>query len=363
MRSRLFNVLRYAIILSGLFGILEATRAADKVVGGPFTVHVGPRSATVAWVVESGSASLGTDPGKLDRTVPVLRAEKVTYTGLKPNTTYYYDAFGRDDGRGSFKTAPLEPANFQFVVYGDNRTRHDVHRRVVEALLKHGVPDFVLQSGDMVENGADTSLWPIFFDIERALLSKAAFFPTLGNHERNNHLYYEFFDQTLPYYSFDWGQAHFAVINSDIGNAAASRPAKATFWEEQTRWLEDDLAKSQDSAFRFVMAHHPPMTAVARRQGDNPEMTALMPMFERLHVTAGLFGHDHNYQHYLKNGVHYIIAGGGGAPLYDVDKPPAGITQKVASTENFVWFKVMEKSAHVEAYSPDGVTIDTFELK
>src|SRR5260370_8063699 len=91
------------------------------------------------------------------------------------------------------------------------------------------------------------------------------------------------------------------------------------------------------------------MTAVARRQGDNPEMTALIPLFEKEHVTAGFFGHDHNYQHYLKNGVHYVITGGGGAPLYDVDKPPAGITQKVISTEHFVAVTVTGKTAPIYA--------------
>jgi acid phosphatase type 7 len=361
VRSGRKPAIHFALICASLLSRLPVL-AADKLVGGPFVVHVGPRSATVVWIVETGSASLGTEPGKAEKSVPVLRAEKVTYPGLKPGTTYYYDVLGRDEGRGSFKTAPLGTADFQFVVYGDNRTRHDVHRRVMAAVVKHGTPDFALQSGDMVENGADSSLWPVFFDIERELLSKTAFFPTLGNHERNNRLYYEFFDQALPYYSFDWGQAHFSIMNSDIGNSAASSAAKASFWAEQTRWLEDDLAKSQDAAFRFVLAHHPPITAVTRRQGDNPEMIALMPLFEKQHVTAGLFGHDHNYQHYLKNGVHYVISGGGGAPLYDVDKPPAGITQKVASTENFVWVKVTGKSAHVEAYTPDGSTIDRFDL-
>jgi hypothetical protein len=45
----------------------------------------------------------------------------------------------------------------------------------------------------------------------------------------------------------------------------------------------------------------------------------------------------------------YVITGGGGAPLYDVDKPPAGITQKVISTENFVSVKVAGKSVQIEA--------------
>jgi len=51
------------------------------------------------------------------------------------------------------------------------------------------------------------------------------------------------------------------------------------------------------------MAHHPPFTAVPSRQGTNTHMTALTAMFEKYHVSAGFFGHDHNYQHYLKNGI------------------------------------------------------------
>ena len=87
-----------------------------------------------------------------------------------------------------------------------------------------------------------------------------------------------------------------------------------------------------------------------------------MPMLEKYRVTAGFFGHDHNYQHYLKNGIHYIITGGGGAPLYDVDKPPPGITQKVVSIENFTIVRVNGKTATVQANAPDGSKLDEFEL-
>ena len=104
------------------------------------------------------------------------------------------------------------------------------------------------------------------------------------------------------------------------------------------------------------------MTAVKRRQGANPQMTALEPLFEKYHLTAGFFGHDHNYQHYLKNGIHYFISGGGGAPLYDVDKPPPGITKKVASTENFMIMKVDGNKAHVEDRKPNGELLESVEL-
>jgi len=64
----------------------------------------------------------------------------------------------------------------------------------------------------------------------------------------------------------------------------------------------------------------------------------------------------------VKNDIHYVVTGGGGAPLYDVDKPPPGMTVKVVSTENFVMVKVDGKSAHVEAVSIDGTKLDQFDV-
>src|SRR6201998_4252032 len=95
--------------------------AEEKLVGGPYVVNVGQRSATVAWVVETSQVSIGSAPGTAEKTAPVMRSEKVTFTGLEPGKTYYYDALGRDEGKGSFKTAPKGPAAFQFVVYVDTR--------------------------------------------------------------------------------------------------------------------------------------------------------------------------------------------------------------------------------------------------
>jgi acid phosphatase type 7 len=328
-----------------LFAALHAS-GADKVVGGPYVVNVRQTSATVMWVVET---SQGT-----------LHAEKLPLTGLRSGKTFDFDTKAGEDGKGSFKTAPSGPDAFQFVVYGDTRTRHDMHRRVVAAILKFAAPDFVMHTGDLVSNGADSSQWPVFFDIERELLRKTAFFPSLGNHERNDPQYYEFFGVTTPYYSFDWGSSHFIVLNSDVGNVSAA--TRESYWNEQVHWLKDDLEKSQSADSRFLVAHHPPITAVSNRQGNNPHMTALMPMFEKYKLTAGFFGHDHNYQHYLKNGVHYFVTGGGGAPLYNVDKPPAGITLKVESTEHFVVVKVEGKTARVEALRLDGQPLEVTTL-
>jgi hypothetical protein len=336
--------------------------AAETVVGGPMTVNVGPRTATVVWIVQTGEVNL--KGGGEERKSPSLHVEKTTFTGLKSGVNYEYSVPGHDELKGSFKTAPAPTSTdpFEFVVYGDTRTRHDVHRKVIGALMANAKPDFILQTGDLVADGADPALWPIFFDIENALLRHTAFYPMLGNHERNSSNYYEFM-QNAAYYSFNWGSAHFSILDSDIANFANTEAGRQAFWKQQADWLEADLAKNQKAEYRFVAAHHPPVTAVSNRQGDNPHMTALMPMLEKYHVTAAFFGHDHTYQHYLKNGVHYIITGGGGAPLYDVDKPPQGITIKVASIENFTRVRINGKLAHVDAIQVDGSTLDSVDLE
>jgi hypothetical protein len=351
--------------LAVLFALLVSVpgRAEEKLVGGPYVVNVGPRTATVMWLMETGRASLGAEPGQLAKTAAVFRSEKTTFTGLEAGRTYYYDINGAQAGKGSFKTPPAGAASYQFVVYGDTRTRHDVHRTVIAGILKQAQPDFILHTGDQVADGMDPAQWPVFFDIERELLRQAAFFPSLGNHERNATQWYELFSRADSYYSFNWGNSHFSVLNTDIGNVGPGPETRQRFWDEQVKWLRDDLERNQDADFRFVVGHHPPLTAVSRRQGSNLHMAALLPLFERYNVTAGFFGHDHNYQHYLRNGVRYFITGGGGAPLYDVDKPPEGITQKVASTENFVVVKVEGKTARFEAFRPDGVSLDVAEVK
>lgn len=346
-------------IVLAIFLCLPAVQAADKVIGGPYVVNVGPKSATVSWVVESSEVKIGTAPGQLAPVAPVLHSEHVTYNNLNPGTTYYYDVLGQ---KGTFKTPPVGPAAFQFVIYGDTRTRHDFHQKVVDAIVKTK-PDFVVHTGDLVQDGSNPAMWPFFFNIEKNLLEQTDFFPALGNHERNNLQYYEFFDVRAPYYSFDWGSSHFVVLNSDVANTAISPEARELFWSEQKRWFEEDLKNSQKADFRFAIFHHPPFTSVKKRQKEENPSLGLLPLIEKYKVAAVFNGHDHAYQHFLKDGVHYIVTGGGGAPLYTLDAPPPGITQKIESTEHFVTVKVEGKTAHIEAIALDGHKIDVIDLK
>ena len=342
----------------------SALYAADKVVGGPYVVNPAARSATIGWVVETDGVKTGGAPDQLTRRIPVLRSEKISMTGLKAGETVYYEIPGAAplaERTGHFKVPPAEPASFQFVVFGDTRTRDDLHRKIIQAICRTN-PDFAIHTGDLVYDGYDTAQWPVFFDIERDLLRKTVFFPVLGNHERNNSRFYEFFDVKAPYYSFNWDSAHFALLDSDVNNVAIGAGERERFWSEQIRWLEDDLQKNQKADFRILVMHHPPLTAYQLPSHMSKETPGLVPLCEKYKVTAVFAGHDHNYQHHLKNGVHYIVTGGGGAPLAPVDDPIPGITLKVEKVEHFVTVRVNGNRAHIEAIALDGHLIETIDL-
>ncbi len=325
-------------VLPLLFALLLPVSAADLVIGGPYAVRVGKKTATVAWVVEG--------PG-------TLRGASTEITGLKPGSSKPYEIAGI---HASFKTPPVSGEFFRFVVYGDTRTRHNIHRQVIEDALKMS-PDFAIHTGDMVANGSSRGQWREFFDIENPLLRTVAFFPVIGNHEHNTPYFDDFFHEPKTYYSFDWGSAHFTMLDTDFGHAGGE-----PFWREQAAWMESDLGKAASKDFRFVVTHHPPFSVITHRQGSQ-DLLRLVPIFEKYKVTAVFSGHDHNYQRHLKNGITYIVTGGGGAPLYAVDRFIPGVTQKAESTENFVTVDILGKHVGIEARALNGRLIDTIDLK
>ncbi|UCC65115.1 MAG: phosphoesterase, partial [Anaerolineae bacterium] len=74
---------------------------------------------------------------------------------------------------------------------------------------------------------------------------------------------------------------------------------------------------------KMVFLHHPPFdpdgTDYMMRGGNEAFMT-LMQEYGVSHVFAG---HIHAYAEETRDGIHYIITGGAGAPLYRRDHPQA----------------------------------------
>ncbi len=337
--------------------------AAEKLAKGPVIQNVQTDRATITWVTSKPAGALRKDGNSAAVTVAEPEFHQLELTGLEAGTPYVWNLNeGGVDLKVSFTTAPASDVPFTFVVFGDTRTRHEIHRKVEEKVLSEKA-SFVLHAGDLVSDGFNADDWDKFFEIEKDLLSTVPFYPTPGNHERNAPIYFRYF--SFPggnghRYSFNWGSVHIAAIDTnEIGD---SPQAKTAFLQEEIEWLRQDLGRNK-KPLTFVFMHHPLYTAVESRRAHAAELAAkIEPVLLAGGVTAVFGGHDHNYQHHVKSGIHFIVTGGGGAPLYDVSPIP-GITVKALKTENYVKVRIEQNMAKIEAFDLDGKTIDSFELR
>lgn len=338
--------------------------AGTHLFGAPYVTDVTSTSAIVNWVLKTGPVALGESPDQLASTHHGWRVERAPLTGLKAGTTYYYDVLrdGSTEGRGQFSTAPAGRANFVFVVYGDTRSRDDMHRQIIARVIKEDAA-FAIHTGDLVADGNKAELWPNFFTITDPLMRRLVFFPMLGNHERNTPYFREFFPTAPSYYSFNWGSVHVAVLNSDVNNVSATAEGREAYWKEELDWLDRDLTRAASADFRLVGMHHPAVTAIKARQKGAEQIAArIVPLLEKHHVQAIFAGHDHNYQHHRMGGIDFIVTGGGGAPLYALDAPIPDVTVKFEKVENYVRARVSRAEFTLEGVALDGHIIETVNL-
>ncbi len=323
----------------------------------PYLQNVTRTRITICWRTAreaNGTVHYGRT-GKMKSTAEGPRGTKheVRLRNLSPGTLYHYKVGA---WKGRFRTAPGERDSFTFVLYGDGRTGHKTHGKLVRLMAKAN-PDLAVHSGDLVENGRILSQWKNFFEISDPLFRNVPFYPALGNHERNSPYYFDFF--ALPgkerSYSFDYGPAHFVVLDSN---------GKGKSDSDFLSWLKKDLASTK-KPFIFAIYHHPALSSTfteARRQSAAQMYTLWGKIFEKGRVSFALQGHNHNYQRSEKNGIVYITSGGAGAPLYPLGKAlPETKARKIA--HHFVQFHVSNSKVTAEVVGIDGKVIDRFVRK
>jgi len=238
------------------------------------------------------------------------------------------------------------------VVYGDTRSGHEAHRKVLAAVLKVH-PAAVFHTGDLVEDGLVPAEWDTFNAIVSPLLEQSPLFPAIGNHERNSELYFDNFE--LPnneeWYSVEQEGIHFIVLNSCSGIGKDS---------EQFQWLERDLAEAGGKEdFIVVVLHHPPYSTGPHDEDEKGLRETVVPMFEKWGVSVVFSGHDHTYERSVVNGIYYVVTGGGGAPLYDQARESPW-SQVFAKKHHFCVLSRDSRRLLVEAFDPDFRVIDRF---
>ncbi|MET0310001.1 MAG: tartrate-resistant acid phosphatase type 5 family protein [Sphingomonas sp.] len=79
--------------------------------------------------------------------------------------------------------------------------------------------------------------------------------------------------------------------------------------DAQYAWLDKALAESK-APWKLVFGHHPVFSG--GQHGDSKDLIAnLLPILKRHGVEAYICGHDHDMQHIVRDGMHFIATGCG----------------------------------------------------
>lgn len=287
----------------------------------------------------------------------MFASHKVLAEDLEPNTAYQYrlGSEGNWSEIGEFKTEAEDEKEYEFLYMTDSQGANSNDYQVWSDTLAQGLnkfPDskFLAMAGDQVDAGALEYQWLDFFGKPQDLLMNLPIMGAIGNHEGpyNNNFYHHFnypndaIKNPLPkgsIYSFDYGDAHFMVLNTmDMGWDDRQRDS----FEQQIEWLKKEVAQT-NKKWKVVMMHKAIYSVGGHsKDGDVLELRKKMfPIFDELGIDVVLQGHDHSfmrsYQMYndepLKeqeidengnvinpNGTMYIVNNAVGTKYYDIDQ-------------------------------------------
>lgn len=374
------------------FAIFSIRPALGGLTKGPYLQDVRTDSIVVAFEADSpvqGAVEYGLDEnyGGIVSSMPATH-HAIRIEGLKPGQFYHYRVLldGVPVGQpGTFSTAPEKNLPFSFLAYGDNRSDANAHRLVVSRMLEHPVA-FLINTGDLVSKGDREDQWQEFFEIEADLIRFSPLYVAVGNHEVVNHAVPKPFlrlfvpakgaEEHPTYYSFRYSNVLFIVLDG----FAETEPSVECFFmirgfgecfkPAQVEWLLEELNRAAaEPAIEhvIVVTHEGPYSSKPGRTGSG-HMRALLPVFAESKVSLILSGHDHYYEHGISaNLIHYVVTGGGGAPLYETVGPgaPVAYPHKVlvsTSVYNFVRVDVDGERLYVTAYDAEGTVIEDFEI-
>lgn len=328
---------------------------APTVTRGPYLQVLGTNSVVVRWQTATATDSkvsygLTTGYGNSVSNATVSTEHEVSVIGLTQNTKYFYQIGTTTDNIPSdaqtfFKTALPAGTTTDFTVWatGDfgsgsagQAAVRDAYSTYAAANLPNGKADFWIWLGDNAYNSGTSGEYDSYvFGIYPNIMKNTPVFPAIGNHDYadvgnsfppitlpypTNFEYFSAFtmpqnaelggvaSNTKRYYSYDYGNTHFIVLDS-YGVVTNSNAIDAVNNPMYT-WLRNDLM-ANTKKWTVCYFHHPPYSKGTHNSDTEVRMVNMRqyyaPLLEDYHVDLVLSGHSHVYERsYLLNG-HYGI--------------------------------------------------------
>lgn len=231
---------------------------------------------------------------------------------------------------------------------------------------------FMMHVGDMIDDGNLYSHWSAFFESMKdpSLAASTPIVPTVGNHENIGNgveTYRQLFKtpENGPeefkgtVYSFDYGNAHFAVLNTETTIEGL---------ELQADWLKENMAKSKKQ-WKIAVFHRAPYYSNPQGGSENVREIFTKAM-DDADIDLAISGHDHAYVRTmpLKNGkkqddgTTYLIAGSTGSKFYPTT--PQDYMEKFfdEKTQIYTNVAVEDNSIRLLSKTRDGRIVDDFTI-
>ena len=355
-------------------------------------------NAEVVWRIAGGDkdAEIFSAPAKSERYTDdgqnvFLHTAKLD--NLTPGTTYEYRLIAGNEGSDWTPLAAENGGSFKALIFPDSQSSDytDWTNLARDAFRRNPDAAFYTNLGDLVDNGEEHSQWDAWFDAVEPFAARIPFAPVMGNHEtydkkwevRSPLAYLALFappengsrDFLRYYYSFDFGDVHFMVLNTQWDETEELRPG---LLEEQLAWLPKDAAAS-GKKWKVVLLHK---DVLQYRIGKRPERKegfskfgqAFMPLFDDLGVDAVLSAHLHTYRNrgHIKDfqrdpaGPLYILTGVAGNVRYPGLWIDHALDETVApqpETDNYLTLEASKDALRFQCFLPDGSVIDDVTLR
>lgn len=324
----------------------EQAAITANVVRGPYLQTATENSVIVRWrtdVPTDSKVQFGTSLGNLSQHAQeyaFTTEHEVHVTGLLPATNYYYtigsyaQQLTQPASSHYFKTNPVvgTSGDYRFWVIGDSGMGNDDQRNVRDGFLTTNqgqhIDGWIMLGDNAYGSGIDDGTQShyqdgVFENMYEPILQNTVLWPALGNHDYNNHIpfspspaYFDIFSLpvnaeaggvpsgTEKYYSYNYGNIHFIVLDSYDEDRSASGP--------MATWMVADLQQNT-AEWTIAYWHHPPYTKGSHNSdnwnfldGELVEMREnILPILEQYGVDLVLNGHSHCYERSFLLDSHY----------------------------------------------------------
>ncbi len=271
--------------------------------------------------------------------------------GLEKDTEYEYVI-----NEKSYVFRSANPDNINFAVFSDTQNFPDLIKKGGE-LIKDYKPDFVLDTGDLMDNGYHSKDWELtFFEPLAGIFSEIPFIYTPGNHGMASPLQQEYFAKEHMWSSIKIGDMRFVIID-----------AYSTFspGSEQYNFIEKELAKD-DVKWKVLLSHESPYSDVPRHFSNLDMRKYLVPLIEKYKVDLYLSGHNHTYGRHTVNETKYITLTCMGA--YTAEESPfAGkeipLEKLIYDQNGFLLFDKEENKLTISLYNIENEMLDQITME